>query len=195
MKNSMRGFTFFLVMAAACYFVVSCNFKKDYSGEIKRLDSLSVRLDSSMMILEKVSEGSPVADSVMSQLQFIQYNYKSTMPQPMAKILNQYGMMRKDMMTATEFSQTLRSQMDSARIQIVDLRQALQEGATHDSKDNKLTEDYVKRAMQTEEKKVGELLAKAKQSEIESSKLQKVYQALNPQVKMWVDSIAAKELK
>jgi len=113
----------------------------------------------------------------------------------MAKILNQYGMMRKDMMTATEFSQTLRSQMDSARIQIVDLRQALQEGATHDSKDNKLTEDYVKRAMQTEEKKVGELLAKAKQSEIESSKLQKVYQALNPQVKMWVDSIAAKELK
>ncbi len=195
MKNSMRGFTFFLVMAAACYFVVSCNFKKDYSGEIKRLDSLSARLDSSMMILEKVSEGSPIADSVMSQLQFIQYNYKSTMPQQMAKTLNQYGMMRKDMMTVIEFSQTLRSQMDSAKIQIVDLRQALQEGATHDSKDNKLNEDYVKRAMQMEEKKVGELLVKTKQYEDASFNLQKVYQELNPRVKMCVDSISAKELK
>ncbi len=195
MKNSMRGFTLFLAMAAACYFVVSCNFKKDYSGEIKRLDSLTVQLDSSITNLKKVSELSPNADSALSQLQYIQHNYRSTMSQPMAKALNRYGLMRKDMIAAEEFSQTLRSQLDSARIQIVDLRQALQEGATHDSKDNKLTEDYVKRAMQTEEKKVGELLAKAKQYEDASFNVQKLYQELNPQVKIWVDSIPAKELK
>lgn len=195
MKNSTRGFALFLVAAVVCYIAVSCNFKKDYSTEVKRLDSLTVIVNASSIQLKNMAELSNNADSALANIQFIQHNYRSVMPQPMASTLNQYGLMRKDMQNIVEFSQTLRSQLDSTQVRIVDLQQALQEGATHDSKDNKLTEDYVKSALQVEAKKAGELLDKANQCEATASNLRKVYQELNPQVKLWVDSITPNEMK
>jgi len=195
MKNAMRNFVLISVVVSASYFVVSCDFKGDYSVEIKRLDSLSAQLDSSRMMLKKMMGAETSADSALNHLQFIQQNYRSTMPQSTAIILNRYGLMRKNMITNIEFSQTLRIRLDSVQRHIVDLRQALQEGATHDSKDNKLTGDYVKSVILFEDKKVGELLAKVKQYQNESGDVQKIYYELTPQIKMMVDSISDKGLK
>lgn len=184
----------FALVALVCCYGIACNFRKNYTSEIKKLDSLTVLIDSSIMTMREVSEISTNADSALKNLKYVQENYQGTMPRSMASALNLYGMMRKDMAAVGEISQTLRIELDTARAQLVDLRQALSEGATHDRKDNKMTEDYVKASMLQEEKISNELLINVKKTADKSQSLQKFYGDFKQQMKMWMDSIPAKSV-
>lgn len=192
MKKTLTSFGFFLSTTLACAYFVSCNFRKDYTNEIRKIDSLAVLVDSSLAALKSVTYASYNADSALKNLLYIQENYNGTMPRLMAKALDQYGMMRKDMVSVGEFSQTLSYQLDTAKKQALDLRQALSEGATHDSKDNKITEDYVKGAIIAEEGHLSDLLNSAKKCVDKSTSMQALYHQMTPQVRMWTDSIPQK---
>jgi len=195
MKGALSGTGFFLITTLACGYFASCHFRNDYTAEIKRIDSLSLLADSSILMMNGVVESSHNSDSALKCLRYIHDNYKGVMPRAMARTLDSYGMMRQDMLEIGEFSQTLRNQLDTARKQVLDLRQALNEGATHDHKDNKMTEDYVKYAMKMEESRLNNLLGSAKQGVEKSSNVQALYYQMTPQVRIWMDSIRQKSEK
>src|SRR6218665_2659158 len=121
MKSSVAGVVVFCAVLVGCCIAAACNTRKDYIAEIGKLDSIALQMDSSITNLKDVVLMEILADSATAHIRFIQENYKGTMPQPMAKTLNLYSIMRKDMISLAEFSQTLRNQTDSGRRQVLDL--------------------------------------------------------------------------
>lgn len=169
--------------------LVACSNLPDYTSEIKAIDSLLVEVDTSLSRAEQISKSFPMADSVLMNVRIFQENYQGVMSEAMAKTLNSYAVMQKNMVSLGDFSQTLRNQMEDSRNRILDLRQALNEGATHDIYDNKLTKETVIKALSEEKKNMIDLIEDTDNMIKESNEILQLYSDLNPQIEAWGDSL------
>lgn len=191
MKRSERGLVLFVIGAIAII-LGSCHFKKDYTAEIKELDSLSTVVDEYHERLSAQGNWTGSVDTIRDLLHTIQALQPEGLSLEQVALLNDMGRIRLEMESIEEVKTQLALKLDSSSSQLKKLQQALKEGATHDSDDNKMDELYVMKALQKERDVVQQLSSRFVELDEANSELLRKHAQWTPQLQLLVDSIAEK---
>jgi hypothetical protein len=189
--NCTRGFLGFIIGSLLLVNLTSCETHGDFSKESRSLDSLRISLDSTALHLGSFDgmAWSGVADTINKHLDYVQKNYRGDMRKDIAAVLSAY---RTNMKLATKMSKRLKevnSEIAVSKKQMADLLQALKDEATHDAAGNKMNDEYVKKAINTEKETAGNLISEVQLMVENAQRLDTSYNQFYPQVKHWVDSI------
>jgi hypothetical protein len=191
MKRSVRGIAMFFFSAVAVV-IGSCHFKKEYPAEIKELDSLNAVVTDCQARLSDHDDWAALQDSIRYLLFIVQESQPRNLSLEKIALLNDMGRMRLEMESMVAVKAQLALKLDSSAGQLNKLKQALDEGATHDSNDNKIDNTYVMNALKNEKAIVEMLSARFLEIEQAQAKLKKTHIQLAPQLKLLADSIAEK---
>jgi hypothetical protein len=191
MKRSVRGMALFFFCAIAVV-IGSCHFKKDYSAEVNQLDSLTAVITSYRDKLIEHDDWVVLQDSIRLLLHTVQETQPSNLPLKNIALLNDMGRIRVDMESIVAVKSQLVLKLDSSANQLNKLKQALKEGATHDTNDNKIDDLYVINALKKERAIIEMLSSRFLEVEQAQTELEKAHSQLAPQLKILVDSIAEK---
>ncbi len=190
------SFRFFIsILLTLCSTVVfdSCNFNKDYSGEIHRLDSLVTSLDSAANIFAQVNVDTLKAmqTTTESQLAYIQKNFVGEMRRDIAAVAGEYKVNRKLLEQTAEKIESGRKETLFTKEQLTHLKQAIVEKATHDAAGNKMDQKYILKALGRERQEAGMLLKGKTVLPENARKAKEKFLLLYPKMQFWVDSIPA----
>ncbi len=175
--------------------IIACTSSSSkYEQQIKTLDSTRVLLDTARMEL-KAGSTLILADSIEIYLNRIQADFSGDLGQEQAISLNRYALLQKDLESFGLHSQKLENRIDSVRQRIVTLRDALQEGATHDIDNNKLDKNYVQHQVKQELECAGDVLQQVTDAQQISRELMESYHRQQPIMDAWADSMLQKNWK
>lgn len=172
----------------------ACNQSNHYKKEIAELDSLIVRVDSmpDLMSRFKPDSLSAMANTLTSQLEYIQDNFVGEMRLDIAKVTGECRIARKALKTAAEQIAETGSQCIITKKQLADLKQALAEGATHDASGNKMDDSYVQKALAREREEAGKLIKARILIDASVPVAKEKFLKYQEKMQFWVDSIPAK---
>lgn len=191
MASTFRFYKPLLPVLLAVWFV-SCK-HTDYSKNIQQLDSLHIKLSASAeryAQLDVVDLGAKV-DSVNRHLDYVQKNYVGYQREDMAYVMGEYRKVKKMIPDIASSHERVKKEIEVSLLQLSSLSQALKEGATHDMAGNKMTEEYLDKAFNTESKKATDLIGQLDALLVRAPRADSIYRATYPKVRFWVDSIPA----
>ena len=178
-----------LVVAIVLY--SACKPKPDFSKQVSTLDSLRVSIisvyDSTMVL--KAEEFNTNKDSVAKNLVSIQFLYKGTMNESMARVLSSYNLTSKSVADPQVVFTNLDKDFKQSRLQIENLMSALNSNATQDALGNEITDIYVSEAIKNEKRAVEQWSNNWRVASEALKKSLHDYNELQPQIKLWVDSL------
>lgn len=186
----MKYLFFFVIL----FSLAACNTGGNYTREIASIDSLLIRVDSVPAAMGKYQADSlsKMANTITSQLEYIQDNFVGEMRLDIAKVTGECRIARKALKTAAEQISETGTQVEITRKQLSDLRQALAEGATHDAAGNKMDASYVQKALAREMEEAGKLIKARNLIETNVPTATEKFLKYQDKLKFWVDSIPAK---
>lgn len=183
-----------LSILCSTIFFLSCNTASDYSKEISKLDSLHVlivQIEPEFRTIDK-SKIVPIADSVMNDLKYIEENYEGYMREDLGKLFSQYRTITKLLPDFDKKFNSAESEIETTKMQLARLSEALKNKATHDSAGNRMTDEYVRNAVAAETMMAESLISTMKYMTERSATMTERYDSLRPLVKFYVDSIPQK---
>jgi hypothetical protein len=183
-----------LVFATILFSLFSCNPGGNYKKEISELDSLIVRIDSIPAIMGHYNTDtlSAMASVMSTQMDYIQDNFVGEMRLDIAKVTGEWKIARKALKTAANQISETGTQCAMAKKQLSDLKQALEEGATHDAAGNKMDDSYVQKAMAKEREEAGKLIRARNLIESSVPTAKEKFLKYQEKMQFWADSIPAK---
>jgi hypothetical protein len=133
-----------------------------------------------------------INDSILSDVQFLQDNFRGEMKPAMATTLAGYSLLRNANDHLTVVRDTLMKQAGVITSRCTRLSQALTEHATHDANKNELTPAYVGTAFANEKQLASDWMTKTKSWKTSVNELKQQHDVQMPVVRHWVDSIQHK---
>lgn len=184
-------YVFLLSVAVICF---SCSNNSNYATEIAQIDSLLVRIDSIPAAIQPFNADSlsVMAGEISGQLDYIQDNFEGEMRLDIAKVTGECRITRKALKNAAEQISQMGVECARTKKQLMDLKQALQEGATHDAAGNKMDASYVQKALARELEEAGKLIKARNLLEENVPKAKEKYLRHKDKMQFWVDSIPAR---
>jgi hypothetical protein len=191
MTSELRNSISIAMLVVAIVLYSACKPKPDYSKQVATLDSLRVSIisayDSTMVL--KAEEFNSNKDSVAKNLSAIQSLYKGTMNESMARVLSNYNLTSKSVADPKVVFTNLDKDFKQSRIQIENLMSALNSNATQDALGNEITDIYVSEAIKNEKRAVEQWSNNWRVASEALKKSLNDYNELQPQIKLWVDSL------
>ena len=191
MTSELRNSISIAMLVVAIVLYSACKTKPDYSKQVATLDSLRVSIisayDSTMVL--KAEEFNSNKDSVAKNLSAIQSLYKGTMNESMARVLSNYNLTSKSVADPKVVFTNLDKDFNQSRIQIENLMSALKSNATQDALGNEITDIYVSEAIKNEKRAVEQWSNNWRVASEALKKSLNDYNELQPQIKLWVDSL------
>ena len=191
MTSELRNSISIAMLVVAIVLYSACKTKPDFSKQAATLDSLRVSIISvydSTMIL-KAEEFNANKDSVAKNLGAIQSLYKGTMNESMARVLSNYNLTSKSVADPGVIFINLDKDFNQSRAQIENLMSALKSNATQDALGNEITDIYVSEAIKNEKRAVEQWSNNWRVASEALKKSLNDYNELQPQIKLWVDSL------
>lgn len=150
----MRKSLIKLSIAMSCMAIVlfSCSNLHDHSADVPKVDSMLVKLDSSVaaiktLLLEPLDS---YQDTVLANTAFIQENYKGTMNAAQAAAISKYRYTVSSFPQASEHLMDALSQCLTSKNQITELKNVIVNKATKDALGNDITDMYINEALKQE---------------------------------------------
>jgi hypothetical protein len=178
-----------LVMAMVV--LENCSWQKDYTYEIRVVDSLHVKLDSIIKTAQTLTLDSILIaqDSVMSHTSFIQAAFQGEMKKDMAETISRYRYVVTVLNSPEQQYLDMLAVCMTSKVQLENLKTALSSKATTDSLGNEINEAYVQQAMSAELKGT-EMAQKLFYSYKEAyHKSMNAYNENKLPIQTWVDSL------
>ena len=178
-----------LVMAMVV--LENCSWQKDYTNEIRVVDSLHVKLDSIIKTAQTLTLDSILIaqDSVMSHTSFIQAVFQGEMKKDMAETISRYRYVVTVLNSPEQQYLDMLAVCMTSKVQLENLKTALSSKATTDSLGNEINEAYVQQAMSAERKGT-EMAQKLFYSYKEAyHKSMNAYNENKLPIQTWVDSL------
>jgi len=163
----------------------------DRSSYIKQLDSLSTAIEATASNYETLNldEVQATIDTVNSHLEFIQVNYQGEQKKDMSIQLSEYRSIRKLIPDLGNKREEIANNLSISRSQIVDLKKAISENATHDAVGNEMNDLYYKKILAQEISANKELVDKMNSIISSTDRVHDLFNRHYSSVKYWVDSI------
>jgi hypothetical protein len=185
-----------IVFAFICLTIFSCS-TPDRSKYVQQLDSLSTALENTAQKYEalQLDQVQSRIDTVNAHLEYIQSNYQGDMKKDMSFELSEYRSIRKLIPELGNKREEISNNLAISRIQITDLKKAINENATHDAVGNEMNDVYYKKIIAQEINANKDLVSKM---EFIISRTDSVYNRYNrhyTQVKYWVDSLRSSRVR
>jgi hypothetical protein len=178
-----------LVMAMAV--LENCSWQKDYTAEIRTVDSLHVTLDSVIKTAQTLSLDSILIaqDSVMSHTTFIQFAFQGEMKKDMAETISHYRYAVSVLNNPEKQYLDMLAACMTSKVQLENLKAALTSKATTDSLGNEINEVYVQQALNAELK--GSAMAQKLFNTYQEAyhKSMNAYNENKLPIQTWVDSL------
>jgi len=191
MTSELRNSISIAMLVVAIVLYSACKPKPDFSKQVSTLDSLRVSIisvyDSTMVL--KAEEFNTNKDSVAKNLVSIQFLYKGTMNESMARVLSSYNLTSKSVADPQVVFTNLDKDFKQSRLQIENLMSALNSNATQDALGNEITDIYVSEAIKNEKRAVEQWSNNWRVASEALKKSLHDYNELQPQIKLWVDSL------
>jgi predicted transcriptional regulator len=191
MTSELRNSISIAMLVVAIVLYSACKPKPDFSKQVSTLDSLRVSIisvyDSTMVL--KAEEFNTNKDSVAKNLVSIQFLYKGTMNESMARVLSSYNLTSKSVADPQVVFTNLDKDFNQSRLQIENLMSALNSNATQDALGNEITDIYVSEAIKNEKRAVEQWSNNWRVASEALKKSLHDYNELQPQIKLWVDSL------
>ena len=178
-----------LVMAMVV--LENCSWQKDYTTEIRVVDSLHVKLDSIIKTAQTLSLDSILIaqDSVMSHTAFIQAAYQGEMKKDMAETISRYRYAVTVLNNPEQQYLDMLAVCMTSKVQLENLKTALSSKATTDSLGNEINDAYIQQAMSAE-RKGAEMAQKLFYNYSEAyQKSMSAYKENKLPIQNWVDSL------
>jgi hypothetical protein len=191
MTSELRNSISIAMLVVAIVLYSACKPKPDFSKQVSTLDSLRVSIisvyDSTMVL--KAEQFNTNKDSVAKNLISIQFLYKGTMNESMARVLSSYNLTSKSVADPQVVFTNLDKDFKQSRLQIENLMSALNSNATKDALGNEITDIYVSEAIKNEKRAVEQWSNNWRVASEALKKSLNDYNELQPQIKLWVDSL------
>jgi hypothetical protein len=191
MTSELRNSISIAMLVVAIVLYSACKPKPDFSKQVSTLDSLRVSIisvyDSTMVL--KAEQFNTNKDSVAKNLVSIQFLYKGTMNESMARVLSSYNLTSKSVADPQVVFTNLDKDFKQSRLQIENLMSALNSNATKDALGNEITDIYVSEAIKNEKRAVEQWSNNWRVASEALKKSLNDYNELQPQIKLWVDSL------
>jgi hypothetical protein len=191
MTSELRNSISIAMLVVAIVLYSACKPKPDFSKQVSTLDSLRVSIisvyDSTMVL--KAEQFNTNKDSVAKNLVSIQFLYKDTMNESMARVLSSYNLTSKSVADPQVVFTNLDKDFKQSRLQIENLMSALNSNATQDALGNEITDIYVSEAIKNEKRAVEQWSNNWRVASEALKKSLNDYNELQPQIKLWVDSL------
>jgi hypothetical protein len=191
MTSELRNSISIAMLVVAIVLYSACKPKPDFSKQVSTLDSLRVSIisvyDSTMVL--KAEEFNTNKDSVAKNLGAIQFLYKGSMNESMARVLSSYNLTSKSVADPQVVFTNLDKDFKQSRLQIENLMSALNSNATQDALGNEITDIYVSEAIKNEKRAVEQWSNNWRVASEALKKSLNDYNELQPQIKLWVDSL------
>jgi len=191
MTSELRNSISIAMLVVAIVLYSACKPKPDFSKQVSTLDSLRVSIisvyDSTMAL--KAEEFNTNKDSVAKNLISIQFLYKGSMNESMARVLSSYNLTSKSVADPQVVFTNLDKDFKQSRLQIENLMSALNSNATQDALGNEITDIYVSEAIKNEKRAVEQWSNNWRVASEALKKSLHDYNELQPQIKLWVDSL------
>jgi hypothetical protein len=191
MTSELRNSISIAMLVVAIVLYSACKPKPDFSKQVSTLDSLRVSIisvyDSTMVL--KAEQFNTNKDSVAKNLGAIQFLYKGSMNESMARVLSSYNLTSKSVADPQVVFTNLDKDFKQSRLQIENLMSALNSNATQDALGNEITDIYVSEAIKNEKRAVEQWSNNWRVASEALKKSLNDYNELQPQIKLWVDSL------
>jgi len=191
MTSELRNSISIAMLVVAIVLYSACKPKPDFSKQVSTLDSLRVSIisvyDSTMVL--KAEEFNTNKDSVAKNLGAIQFLYKGSMNESMARVLSSYNLTSKSVADPQVVFTNLDKDFKQSRLQIENLMSALNSNATQDALGNEITDIYVSEAIKNEKRAVEQWSNNWRVASEALKKSLHDYNEFQPQIKLWVDSL------
>jgi septation ring formation regulator EzrA len=175
-----KNYISFVLFCSGITVLFSCG-HKDYSMEVKQIDSLKTQLNEVSLRYQQldIQRLGAFVDSV------------NTQREDMAKVLGDYRRIKKLIPDIASAHPKIMEEIKTDLQQLSDLQMALTEHATHDAAGNKITAEYIEKAFLSETKAASDLIKQLDLLMERAPLADSIYHRNYDQVRFWVDSIPA----
>lgn len=173
----------------------ACGGPADYSREVAVIDSLITGIETLEPDFRAIDKDAlqAMVDTAMGHVEYIQRNYEGSMRDDLALLVDRYRSLRKLLPDLGKRYNRALTEIDSSKIQLSNLKEAMLKGATTDANGRKMDDDYYAKAMAEEKRMAESLLSELKVMTERSHTLKARFDSLMPKVKYFVDSIPPKK--
>jgi division protein CdvB (Snf7/Vps24/ESCRT-III family) len=185
-----KNYISFVLFCSSITVLFSCG-HKDYSMEVKQIDSLKTQLNEVSLRYQQldIQRLGAYVDSVNTHLEYVQKNYVGYQREDMAKVLGDYRRIKKLIPDIASAHPKIMEEIKTDLQQLSDLQMALTEHATHDAAGNKITAEYIEKAFLSETKAASDLIKQLDLLMERAPLADSIYHRNYDQVRFWVDSI------
>ena len=136
-------------MSCMAIVLFSCSNLSDHSADVPKVDSMLVKLDSSIAAMKNIllEPLDSYQDTVLANTAYIQENYKGTMNALQAEAISKYRFTVSSFPQASEHLMDALSQCLTSKNQITELKNVIVNKATKDALGNDITDMYIKAAL------------------------------------------------
>ena len=183
----MKKWTILLLMAV----LVACQPTADYTDEMAVLDSLKTGIEALEPGFRAIDKDAlqAMVDTAMAHVGYIQRNYEGSMRDDLALLVDKYRSLRKLLPDLGKRYNRALAEIDSTKIQLATLKDAMAKGANTDATGRNMSAEYYEKAMAEEKRTAESLLSELKLITERSEVLRERFDSLMPKVKYFVDSI------
>jgi hypothetical protein len=143
-----------LTIAMSCMAIVlfSCSNLSDHSSDVPKVDSMLVKLDSSIAMMKNLllEPLDSYQDTVLAKTAYIQENFRGTMNDVQAEAISKYRYTVSSFPQASEHLMDALSQCLTSKNQINELKNVIVNKATKDALGNEITDMYISEALKQE---------------------------------------------
>lgn len=179
-----------LILAVAMAFG-SCQNSGDHSDKVETLDSLYTEVEAAEEVLKNIPHDTAVKtiEKIKKDLTFVQDTYEGDMRMDIAVTLSDYRATSRIIKHYGDRHGRLKSEVERTKMQLTNLKKALESGATEDKEGNKITAEYVDKAFRQEKKIAENLVKEIMEMRDRVEMMQERYIRIWPEVRPILDSL------